>query len=157
MGNCLKGSGTSSDSGGDNHSLLRDDTNMETVQGAELPPPYREETAAPIFNLSNPTASSSEGIENSPSNLSEEQQVRLAQRLGLIHHLPTGTYDGTKKKKECVICMMDFQVGDSLRFLPCMHTYHQDCIDDWLVRSFTCPSCCEPVDAALISTFYSVE
>ena len=24
------------------------------------------------------------------------------------------------------------------------------CIDDWLMRSFTCPSCMEPVDAALL-------
>ena len=27
------------------------------------------------------------------------------------------------------------------------------CIDDWLMRSFTCPSCMEPVDAALLGEF----
>ena len=91
------------------------------------------------------------------NNLSEEQQVRLAQRLGLIQHLPSGTFDGTKKKRECVICMMDFVVDDPIRFLPCLHIYHKACIDDWLLRSFTCPSCMEPVDAALISTFYTTE
>ena len=32
--------------------------------------------------------------------MTEEQQIKLAQRLGLIEHLPSGTYDGTKKKKE---------------------------------------------------------
>lgn len=53
----------------------------------------------------------------------------------------------------CVICMMDFVYGDPIRFLPCMHIYHMDCIDDWLMRSFTCPSCMEPVDAALLSTY----
>lgn len=53
----------------------------------------------------------------------------------------------------CVICMMDFVYGDPIRFLPCMHTYHMDCIDDWLMRSFTCPSCMEPVDAALLSSY----
>uniref|UniRef100_A0A8C0ENJ2 RING-type domain-containing protein n=1 Tax=Bubo bubo TaxID=30461 RepID=A0A8C0ENJ2_BUBBB len=37
----------------------------------------------------------------------------------------------------CVICMMDFVYGDPIRFLPCMHIYHLDCIDDWLMRSFT--------------------
>lgn len=53
----------------------------------------------------------------------------------------------------CVICMLDFVYGDPIRFLPCMHIYHMDCIDDWLMRSFTCPSCMEPVDAALLSTY----
>ena len=53
----------------------------------------------------------------------------------------------------CVICMTDFVYGDPIRFLPCMHIYHMDCIDDWLMRSFTCPSCMEPVDAALLSSY----
>ena len=46
--------------------------------------------------------------------------------------------------------MIEFNVGDSVRYLPCMHIYHTECIDDWLMRSFTCPSCMEPVDAALL-------
>ena len=46
--------------------------------------------------------------------------------------------------------MIEFNVGDRVRYLPCMHTYHMECIDDWLMRSFTCPSCMEPVDAALL-------
>lgn len=49
--------------------------------------------------------------------------------------------------------MLDFEYGDSIRFLPCLHIYHLDCIDPWLMRSFTCPSCMEPVDAALLSTY----
>lgn len=53
----------------------------------------------------------------------------------------------------CAICMIEFEVGDQMRFLPCLHAYHKDCIDDWLMRSFTCPSCMEPVDAALLSSF----
>eukprot|EP00106_Octopus_bimaculoides_P014428 XP_014781870.1 PREDICTED: RING finger protein 11-like [Octopus bimaculoides] len=89
-----------------------------------------------------------------PANLlTEEEQIKIAQRLGLINHLPTGVYDGTKKARECVICMVEFNIGDALRYLPCMHTYHRDCIDDWLMRSFTCPSCMEPVDAALLTTY----
>lgn len=89
-----------------------------------------------------------------PANqLAEEEQIKIAQRIGLIQHLPTQTYDGSKKNRECVICMIEFVVGDDIRFLPCMHTYHVRCIDDWLMRSFICPSCMEPVDAALLSTF----
>lgn len=49
--------------------------------------------------------------------------------------------------------MLDFDVNDQIRYLPCMHSYHVDCIDDWLIRSFTCPSCMEPVDSAILSAF----
>lgn len=49
--------------------------------------------------------------------------------------------------------MGEFVIGDSLRYLPCVHTYHKDCIDDWLMRSFTCPSCMEPVDSALLMSY----
>uniref|UniRef100_A0A6G1S9H8 RING finger protein 11 n=1 Tax=Aceria tosichella TaxID=561515 RepID=A0A6G1S9H8_9ACAR len=86
----------------------------------------------------------------------EEEQIQLAKRIGLIQHLPTGTYDtggsSTKNLRECVICMVEFSKGDSIRFLPCLHTYHVHCIDDWLMRSFICPSCMEPVDVALLNT-----
>ncbi|KAI4799394.1 hypothetical protein KUCAC02_016962, partial [Chaenocephalus aceratus] len=39
----------------------------------------------------------------------------------------------------CVICMMDFEYGDPIRFLPCMHIYHMDCIDDWLMMVLHLP------------------
>lgn len=55
----------------------------------------------------------------------------------------------------CAICMLDFERGQLLRFLPCEHSYHSHCIDDWLLRSLTCPSCMEPVDSALLSAFTS--
>lgn len=83
----------------------------------------------------------------------EEEHVKMAKRIGLIQHLPTGTYDGCRKNRECVICMMEFTLGDSVRYLPCMHTYHVECINSWLMRSFTCPSCMEPVDAALLTSY----
>ncbi|KAB0388884.1 hypothetical protein E2I00_008571, partial [Balaenoptera physalus] len=31
--------------------------------------------------------------------------------------------------------------------------YHLGCTDDWLMRSFTCPSCMETVDAALLLSY----
>eukprot|EP01006_Ploeotia_vitrea_P062774 TRINITY_DN84380_c0_g1_i1.p1 TRINITY_DN84380_c0_g1~~TRINITY_DN84380_c0_g1_i1.p1 ORF type:complete len:697 (+),score=43.24 TRINITY_DN84380_c0_g1_i1:21-2111(+) len=41
----------------------------------------------------------------------------------------------------CSICIVDFEVGDRCRLLPCDHPFHQACIDDWLERSNTCPNC----------------
>ena len=100
------------------------------------------------------------GIGCPPSNIgvrgavmTEEEQVKIAKRIGLIQHLPSGVYESSMKAKECVICMIDFANGDPLRFLPCMHTYHTECIDGWLMRALTCPSCLEPVESALLTTY----
>ncbi|XP_022087753.1 RING finger protein 11-like [Acanthaster planci] len=139
MGNCLTGHAA------DDLSLLHEESDRVSERLGP-PPPYQE--AAPVYHLS-------PNQRRTVSQLTEEEQVKIAKRIGLIQHLPTGEYDGSKKARECVICMLDFQMGDPLRYLPCMHTYHVKCIDDWLMRSFTCPSCMEPVDAALLSTYES--
>ncbi|XP_076371485.1 RING finger protein 11-like [Tachypleus tridentatus] len=144
MGNCLKSFST------DDISLLQENTTSSTrdlsTDHVDLPPSYQESVSVPVYypslNVSRPA-----------SQLTEEEQIKIAQRIGLIQQLPTGFYDGCKKSRECVICMGEFAVRDAVRYLPCLHTYHTTCIDDWLMRSFTCPSCMEPVDAALISTY----
>jgi hypothetical protein len=55
----------------------------------------------------------------------------------------------------CAICMMDYCAGELIKLLPCMHFYHLRCIDDWLMRSLTCPSCMERVDSGLLATLSS--
>lgn len=151
MGNCL------SSQDADDISLIRESEASDSHRSrgtepshpvpVEPPPPYQEAQVATIFHPS-------PSVSRPASQLTEDEQIRIAQRIGLINHLPMGVYDGTSKKaKECVICMIEFMVGDTLRFLPCMHVYHRDCIDDWLMRSFICPSCMEPVDAALLCSY----
>ncbi|KAG3266864.1 RING finger protein 11 [Ictidomys tridecemlineatus] len=144
MGNCLK-SPTSGDI-----SLLQESQSHRASfdEGMELH--QQEQVPVPVYH---PTPSQT----RLATQLTEEEQIRIAQRIGLKEHLPKGVYDpgrdGSEKIRECVICLMDFVYGDPIRFLPCMHIYHLDCIDDWLMRSFTCPSCMEPVDAALLSSY----
>jgi len=154
MGNCLN-SHTA-----DDVSLLRDGggSNSISTEQLETQPQYvlrgssiQTESAAAQAQLYYP----SPNVSRPASQLTEEEQVKIAQRIGLIQHLPTGTFDGCKKNRECVICMIEFNIGDAIRYLPCMHSYHIDCIDDWLMRSFTCPSCMEPVDAALLVAYDS--
>ncbi|KAK5639138.1 hypothetical protein RI129_011630 [Pyrocoelia pectoralis] len=145
MGNCLKRSTT------DDISLLRGSDSVRESSSDQLgPSPYQEslpiQTTAPVYHPS-------PSVTRPVALLTEEEQVKIAKRIGLIQHLPTGTYDGCKKARECVICMVEFLVGDAVRYLPCMHTYHMACIDDWLMRSLTCPSCMEPVDAALLTSY----
>ncbi|XP_076812494.1 RING finger protein 11-like isoform X2 [Clavelina lepadiformis] len=153
MGNCF-----GSEEDVDDISLLR---NEESSDDDELryPPPYmppyqsdQGEQSQTIYHLS-------PGQSRTANELTEEEKVRVAQREGLIDHLPRNTWDenhvANKKVRECCICMIDFEQDEPIRYLPCMHYYHLDCIDDWLMRSFTCPTCMEPVDAALLLSYDS--
>lgn len=42
---------------------------------------------------------------------------------------------------KCSICLMDFIDGESVRYLTCLHRFHQDCIDAWLAKNIVCPVC----------------
>ena len=53
---------------------------------------YLQETAPVYYPSPN--------VSRQASQLTEEEQVKIAQRMGLIQHLPTGSYDGCKKNRE---------------------------------------------------------
>ncbi|KAK3375672.1 hypothetical protein B0T24DRAFT_548948 [Lasiosphaeria ovina] len=42
----------------------------------------------------------------------------------------------------CAVCTDGFGADDDVRVLPCRHTFHQACIDPWLLnKAATCPIC----------------
>ncbi|KAJ9551291.1 hypothetical protein OSB04_015336 [Centaurea solstitialis] len=45
-------------------------------------------------------------------------------------------------ERSCAICLQSFKNREEGRELPsCRHTFHLKCIDDWLIRSGSCPIC----------------
>jgi len=50
-------------------------------------------------------------------------------------------HEFTRQDDECTICMDDFVMSYVVRTLPCKHYFHSDCIDPWLRRNASCPTC----------------
>jgi len=48
---------------------------------------------------------------------------------------------GNVQSDDCAICLTRFENGETLRVLPCQHSFHTECIDQWLGAHRTCPMC----------------
>lgn len=57
-----------------------------------------------------------------------------------INELPASFYEkgGIKTKGEpqtkCMICIEDLKESDVVRGLRCLHIFHNNCIDNWLIK-----------------------
>jgi hypothetical protein len=49
--------------------------------------------------------------------------------------------DDPSSNDSCAICIVDYKHGDKLRTLPCMHKFHKECIDKWLLVKSECCLC----------------
>ena len=50
---------------------------------------------------------------------------------------------GEVEVEECTICLESLQ--NDFHILPCIHKFHQNCINDWLKRSDQCPNCLQKI------------
>jgi hypothetical protein len=41
----------------------------------------------------------------------------------------------------CALCIEQYGLNDCIRELPCKHSFHQSCVDPWLIAKLTCPMC----------------
>jgi len=96
--------------------------------------------------------------------MDHEDLLLLQERIGhvsrgakqsVINELPTRRFtknfheekaEGDHKDEEnemtsCCICLTEFKTTEEVRTLPCMHIFHTNCIDKWLLRNRTCPIC----------------
>ncbi|CAO2594493.1 E3 ubiquitin-protein ligase RNF165 [Lemmus lemmus] len=51
--------------------------------------------------------------------------------------------------EKCTICLSMLEDGEDVRRLPCMHLFHQLCVDQWLAMSKKCPICRVDIETQL--------
>lgn len=59
------------------------------------------------------------------------------------------TSETDEDSEKCTICLSQFEVDNDVRRLPCMHLFHRDCVDQWLVTSKHCPICRVDIEAQI--------
>jgi len=87
-----------------------------------------------------------------PEPLQEVEEVKhqgasceLIDSLNVIEYSTDVQKDGGPEIG-CAVCLGEFEIGQSLRRLPCSHKFHQGCIDKWLVRRKVCPLCLQDIE-----------
>ena len=78
----------------------------------------------------------------------------LGASVNVISSLPTSRVYITEDGKvdlppdacECSVCLETFEGNDMRKTLPCLHGFHEACIDKWLHTNGVCPVCKFPVD-----------
>ena len=93
-------------------------------------------------NISNYLSENIHLIEIESQNINDEQTKHLINqskhpvcfKIENVSTLP-------ENNKRCVICMIDFENGENILCLPCIHFFHQPCIDKWFTYSDQCPQC----------------
>lgn len=77
--------------------------------------------------------------------------TECTEKADLVYALLTA---GGSSACTCAICFEDYNPGDAMRVLPCLHRFHLSCIDQWILQqarrrsntaqstvSYECPLC----------------
>ncbi|XP_067933277.1 E3 ubiquitin-protein ligase Arkadia-like [Watersipora subatra] len=84
------------------------------------------------------------------SNIGASQET--IDRLTFAHRysqrVASDSDDGSSDDK-CTICISEYNTGEHVRRLPCLHLFHRDCIDRWLNSNKRCPMCRADIEAII--------
>ncbi len=89
---------------------------------------FHEEAGPAVGALLNQIGASSEEIARLPS-----RTLTATDDILTDHH-----------QSRCAICLENYQAGERIRTVPCLHSFHSSCIDQWLADRALCPICKQP-------------
>lgn len=123
--------GSGSDSDGDDDAMpARDRINEELMQRLQQ---FRRMNQAELM-LVREVLEQLNGQAPPPSNGATDGQI---DRLTVAW---TST-DKAQVTGNCTICLEDFEKGQAMRTLPCFHSFHSECVKEWLSKNKVCPIC----------------
>ena len=62
----------------------------------------------------------------------------------IMEYLPSSIVkekNAHSENKNCIICLGEFEQGETITTLPCVHIFHTNCIKSWLKSNSFCPVC----------------
>ncbi|KAG0242016.1 hypothetical protein BGW41_004999 [Actinomortierella wolfii] len=62
-----------------------------------------------------------------------------------------GMFGEDPEEATCAICLGDYQPKEPIRFLPCQHHFHLECVDQWLLTDKSCPLCKHDIDQPMLT------
>ncbi|XP_072020687.1 LOW QUALITY PROTEIN: uncharacterized protein [Amphiura filiformis] len=79
---------------------------------------------------------------DAPSTSEENNEAEDGEDVGAAAASATEKVEEDEDLDEkCTICLCNFEDEEDVRRLPCMHLFHQDCVDRWLSTNKRCPIC----------------
>lgn len=72
-----------------------------------------------------------------------QQALEQSRRQGVLTALPCEQFHSEQHKDlvECELCLEEYEEGEELLRLPCMHIFHKACVGPWVEKAGTCPMC----------------
>ena len=88
-----------------------------------------------------PTDQSSQRAQQSLARRSDSAKTKNLEVQSIMEMLPRLIWDSTMIERKCEICCEEFQNGEVITTLPCLHQYHCKCVMPWLKQKENCPGC----------------
>ena len=96
---------------------------------------------------------SSYGARQSLSRRSGRSKTKSREIHSIIEMLPRLIWSSKMIERKCEICCEEFQNGEVITTLPCLHQYHCKCVTPWLKQKENCPGCRHDVNLIDFSHF----
>lgn len=91
-----------------------------------------------------------DGMDIDLDNMTYEELLELQEKMGSVSKglsekqigkLPTKIHKENEPEQLCSVCYYNAKEGEELTVLPCNHSFHTECIKEWLLKEKMCPMC----------------